>query len=217
MAAWTWLTVRLVARFYLCFVMALAAFSLAPMLFGMTGSAVFGPSMKPHIQAGDVVLSHALSKDAPTPMGRVVTFRGSSDGKSTSLIIHRIVGTNKDGSLITAGDSNIQVDSAPLNRADIIGQAYVLIPWVGLPLLWLTSGEFVPFSIWVVVTLAALAVEGVGGSPAPRGTAIPTPRPANETRPDQSRPRQPVMVRAIPLVAIGAVLIMAMTAWPTSN
>ncbi|MDP9026080.1 MAG: signal peptidase I [Actinomycetota bacterium] len=194
MLAWTWLGTRMVARFYLAFVMALATFALAPLLFGMTGSAVVGGSMRPHLQAGDVVLSHTLPKDAPTPMGRVVTFLASPEGKSTALIVHRVVGTNDDGSLITAGDANAMVDSAALNRTDIIGQAYFLIPWVGLPLLWFTGGEFVPFAIWGVITVLALVVEGVGsGSAAPRAPSLPA-HPVREGGSRRRRRRQPVLV-----------------------
>ncbi|QNE45590.1 signal peptidase I [Glaciihabitans sp. INWT7] len=200
LAAWTWLFVRLVARLSLSFVLALAVFSIVPLAFGMTGSDVFGGSMRPHLQAGDVVLSFPLDKDAPTPMGRVVTFHGSGAGKSSDLIVHRIVGKNKDGTLITAGDANIEVDSASLKRSDIIARAWVLIPWVGLPLLWLSTGGWVPFSIWVVLTLLALLVEVIG-DPGPR------------TKRNQApfRAKHPAFVRAIPGIAAGVALAIAAT------
>ncbi|MDP9026082.1 MAG: signal peptidase I [Actinomycetota bacterium] len=198
MAAWTWLTVRLVARLSLSFVVALTVFSLLPLVFGMTGSAVFGGSMRPHLRAGDVVLSFPLPQDVTTPMGRVVTFRGSASGKSTTLIIHRIVGTNPDGTLITSGDANIQVDSTPLPRSRIIGQAYVLIPWVGLPLLWIVSGAWAPLSIWVVVSLLALAIEALGGSE-PRSRSARAP----------PRFRRPVLVRQLSRLAMSAALVTA--------
>ena len=158
-AGWGFLVVRLLARAYLVFLLALAACAVAPMVFGLTGSIVQSGSMMPHIAVGDVVLSHPLAGDANTPMGHVVTFPAPPGSEVSGIRLHRIVGTNSDGTLITAGDANHDADSAPLARVDIIAIACLLIPWIGLPAFWLQHGQLLPFVGWFAVTLLALLVE----------------------------------------------------------
>ena len=116
-AGWGWLLLSTVSRFYLVFLGALAACALVPMLFGLSGSVVQSGSMEPHISTGDVVLSHALRADAPTPMGRVITFRAPAGSAKSGLVLHRLVAANKNGTLVTAGDANPNPDSTPLPGA----------------------------------------------------------------------------------------------------
>ena len=156
---WLWLVVQGIALGYLVFLLTLAAIALVPMLFGVSASIVQSGSMQPHISAGDVVLAESYPASAPVPMGRVVTFTAPAGFAHPGTMLHRIVGTRDDGSLITAGDANQTVDSAPLARADIIGQAVLLVRFIGLPSYWLTHGETVQFLLWLTVTVAALAVQ----------------------------------------------------------
>jgi signal peptidase I len=158
-AGWGLLVVRLLARGYLVFLLALAACSVAPMVTGLTGSVVQSGSMMPHIRVGDVVLSHPLPATAPTPLGRVITFPAPPGSLEPGIRLHRVVGTNPDGTLITAGDANADVDSAPLQRADIIAVACILVPWIGLPVFWLQHGQLLPFAAWLALTLLALVIE----------------------------------------------------------
>ncbi|WP_298229453.1 S26 family signal peptidase [Gryllotalpicola sp.] len=166
---WGLLVVRVLARGYLVFLVALAACATLPMAFGLTGTVVQSGSMMPHIAIGDVVLSQPLSADAPTPLGRVVTFRAPAGSAEPGIRLHRIVGINPDGSLITAGDANRDVDSAPLARADIIAVSCLLIPWIGLPAYWLQHGLLVPFAAWIAVTLLALVIEFLASRGETRG------------------------------------------------
>ncbi|MFC5501329.1 S26 family signal peptidase [Lysinimonas soli] len=158
-AAWGLLVLRLLARGYLVFLVALAACAVGPMAFGLTGTVVQSGSMMPHIGVGDVVLSRPLPADAATPLGRVVTFPAPSGSAAPGIRLHRIVGVNPDGTLITAGDANRDADSAPLPRADIIAVGCLLVPWVGLPAYWLQHGLALPFAAWLAVTLLALIIE----------------------------------------------------------
>ncbi|GAA0999653.1 hypothetical protein GCM10009563_25850 [Subtercola frigoramans] len=158
-AGWGLLLLRLLARGYLVFLVALAVCATLPMVFGLTGTVVQSGSMMPHIGVGDVVLSRPLPTDAPTPMGRVVTFEAPPGSAEPGIRLHRIVGTNPDGTLVTAGDANREVDSAPLARADVIAVGCLLIPWIGLPSFWLQHGRILPLAGWLAVTLLALIVE----------------------------------------------------------
>ncbi|CAN5224732.1 hypothetical protein BH09ACT6_BH09ACT6_16030 [soil metagenome] len=158
-AAWGLLIVRLLARGYLVLLVALAACATLPMAFGLTGTVVQSGSMMPHIRVGDVVLSRPLPVDAETPLGRVVTFIAPAGSAEPGIRLHRIVGTNPDGSLITAGDANHDADSAPLARADIIAVGCLLVPWIGLPAYWFQHGLVLPLAGWLAVTLLALIIE----------------------------------------------------------
>ena len=157
-AGWGWLLLCTFARFYLYLVGALAACAVLPMLFSLSGAVVKSGSMEPHIHAGDVVLSRALSPEAATPLGRVITFKAPSGSAYHGDVLHRLVAINSDGSLTTKGDANAHPDSAPLARRDIISTACLLIPWVGLPYFWVNSGAFWSLGIWVLITLVAVIV-----------------------------------------------------------
>jgi signal peptidase I len=158
-AGWGLLLVRLLARGYLCVLVALVVCAALPMTFGLTGSVVQSGSMMPHIHVGDVVLSRPLPANARIPLGRVVTFPAAAGSAAPGIRLHRIVGTNSDGSLITQGDANREADSAPLPRANIIAVGSLLVPWIGLPAFWFQHGLLLPFAGWLVVTLLALLIE----------------------------------------------------------
>ena len=238
-AGWGWLLMSTLARFYLAFLGALAACALAPMLFGLTGSVVQSGSMEPHISRGDVVLSHPLAADDPTPMGRVITFQapgGSAisgpvpprvvaadkDGTRVSaggrLVLHRLVAENTDGTLVTAGDANPSPDSTPLARSDIIGMGCLLVPWIGLPSIWVSTGSFLPLAIWLLLSLCAVAIAAADASSRRPPSATPPDdadvqagpgpgRQPGDAANSQGPPRESISALlswAIPVVRVGA-------------
>ena len=156
---WWWLIVATISRGCLVFVLALAACALAPMVTGLMGSVVLSGSMMPVIRTGDVVLVRTLPADAPIPMGRVITFPAPASSGTTRVVMHRLVGVNPDGSLVTKGDANALPDTSSLARNDIIGQGAILIPWIGLPALWLTTGAYWLFALWILVTALMVVLE----------------------------------------------------------
>jgi hypothetical protein len=115
--------------------------------------------MEPHIRAGDVVLSQALAAESPPPIGRVISFRAPAGSAKSGFVLHRLVAENDDGSLVTAGDSNANDDSTPLDRQNITSQARLLIPWIGLPAFWVTTGAFLPLGIWLLLTVSTILIE----------------------------------------------------------
>jgi len=159
LAGWAWFIVAICARIYLVFVAALALCALIPMLTGLTGSVVQSGSMEPTISAGDVVLARPVGRTEPLPMGRVITFAAPTGSAHSGTMLHRLVAERPDGSLVTAGDANTDVDSTPIARRDIVARGVLLIPWIGLPALWIGTGQLVPLLIWGALTLFAVAVE----------------------------------------------------------
>ncbi|MDH3607296.1 MAG: signal peptidase I, partial [Acidimicrobiia bacterium] len=105
-------------------------------------------SMAPKVRSGDFVL--LAETPANLDPGSVVTFT-----LNDHLVTHRIAVTNGDGTYITQGDANPLPDSTLLSYESIEGAPRLLVSTVGLPLLWYQRGEWVPFSIWVLVTMGA--------------------------------------------------------------
>ncbi|MBG6237551.1 hypothetical protein IWX78_000494 [Mycetocola sp. CAN_C7] len=109
--------------------------------------------MAPHISTGDVVSASDLPDSSPVPIGGVVTF--TVDDRT---VVHRVVTVEEDNSVITAGDANPAHDPWSITREDITGQARLLVPYVGLPGLWLQRSELLPLVLWLGVTAGAIAL-----------------------------------------------------------
>src|SRR5665647_2188401 len=169
---WGGLAATVMARTYLAFALALTAIAALPALGTWQTYLVLTDSMRPAIDPGDLVVVAPLgSRDIP--LGRVVTFTSrSSDAHGPRTVIHRVVSLRADGAFTTAGDANPQEDSAPLTQADVTGQARLLVPWVGLPMLWWRERAVGPLLAWFVLT--ALAISAVVHR-TPRGHVGPGP------------------------------------------
>lgn len=156
---WACLIVATLARVYLVLMASLLVIAVAPMVLGWWGTVVLSGSMRPHIDPGDVVVLAPFGQHEPVPIGGVVTFTvpapSTADGVEQQRL-HRIVGVHEDGTFLTAGDANATTDSTPLHREQITGHARLLVPHIGLPSLWLRTGQFTAFGGWVLLTLVAL-------------------------------------------------------------
>lgn len=162
---WVRFLAALASRLYLGVMLCLALFAVLPVLLGWHGSVVQSGSMEPHISRGDVVLAAPLGSGSPVPMGGVVEYRSPAEAEPSGIEkirLHRIVGENTDGTFVTAGDANVDVDSTPITREQINGQARLLIPGIGLPGLWLASGDLPLLALWSLLTLVAVAAAVLG-------------------------------------------------------
>ncbi|WP_133163752.1 S26 family signal peptidase [Cryobacterium zongtaii] len=156
--------------------------------------------MEPLIKAGDIVLSEPMDADAPPPLGLVVSFPAPAGAAVEGTVLHRVVGANEDGSLITAGDANQSVDSVALERTDIISQARLLVPWIGLPAFWLTTAAVTPLVLWLIGTAAAVAIVAVDGAANPRPPR--TPRPPRVSGRNRARRVPPGEVVALGMISV---------------
>lgn len=132
-------------------ILALGFWAAAPVVVGWTPTTVMSASMAPAIEAGDVVVSRPVPRDALLP-GRVVL--ATDPDRPDRLRLHRIAGIDGDGMLITKGDANPAADTATLSPDAVRGVGVLRVPWAGLPVVWIRSGEMVPLA---AVTLAFLA------------------------------------------------------------
>lgn len=160
-AGWPWLVAVLLCRSYLMLVAALAAIALLPALLGWSATVVQSGSMEPRISAGDVVLTAPLAPNAEPPLGRIVSFVSPAEAEPSGVAkvrLHRIVDVDVDGAFITAGDANVDVDSTPIVRTQIIGLGRLLVPAIGLPSWWIGHGDVAPLAVWLVLTTVAVVV-----------------------------------------------------------
>lgn len=109
-------------------------------------------SMQPTVSPGDVLLIEKVD-GAQLGQRAVVTFEQPVD--SGEFVTHRIVSVEADG-LRTKGDANSTPDADLVQTSQVIGVTRMVVPFVGLPIVWWNSGLYVPFGAWLIVTLCAL-------------------------------------------------------------
>ena len=112
--------------------------TVVPLATGWSSVAVTSGSMEPLIGTGDLVLT-VPSGDDPIEPGSVVVF---DDPASDGLITHRIVRQEDDGRYITRGDANARADSTPVPTESINGVGRILVPSMGMPLVWADTGQW---------------------------------------------------------------------------
>jgi len=118
-------------------------------------------SMTPALRPGDVVVAVPPDRDA-LGEGAVVVF---SDPNRPGLITHRLVAVNSDGTYVTQGDANPNSDSTPLAADQLVGVARLRVPYVGLPMAWLGSGDWDVLGLWLLATLLILWLARFGDLP----------------------------------------------------
>ena len=77
--------------------------------------AVVGDSMRPTIEAGDLLIIKKVDKYEE---GDIITFKNDQG----QVVTHRIIGVDDDGLFITAGDNNKFEDTQHLNNKDVYGK-----------------------------------------------------------------------------------------------
>jgi signal peptidase len=147
--------VMAVATAWLSLVGGLLWWADAPVLLGWQPRLITSGSMAPTIRPGDVVLTAPVDAPAALVAGRVVAVTDPSLPEGGYL--HRVVGRDAAGNLITQGDANPTPDHPTVNPDRLEGEMRLLVPRVGLPLHWLRQGELVPPVTLVMGTALALA------------------------------------------------------------
>jgi signal peptidase len=135
----------------------LGLFSVAPAVVGWAPTLVTTGSMAPAVRPGDVVVTAPLhAADASTvPVGSIVL--AEDPARPGTLLLHRVVGRNRDGTLVTKGDANGAPDGTPMPPGNLRGLARFTVPAVGVPLLKARAGDPVPAGAVVALTVALVA------------------------------------------------------------
>jgi signal peptidase len=150
-APWLRLAGMVLARMVLAVVAGLTLWAVALVPFGHHATIIASGSMKPSIGVGDVAVMRELDADTDI-LGRVVT--ADDPAKPGRQLTHRVVYDYEDGTYQTKGDANRDPDHDPVSRDDIRGRGFILVPWVGLPAHWASTGQYVP----LVLTVAGLSL-----------------------------------------------------------
>lgn len=137
-------------------VVLLAAFAgVIKVASGWDAVVVTSGSMSPTLRIGDVV----FIDDHPDQMlgqRTVITFErvGGDDG----LVTHRVFETlAADESYVTKGDANPTPDADAVHRDDVVGVGRLVVPFLGLPVVWAEDGNTTALAALGVLALAAMA------------------------------------------------------------
>jgi signal peptidase I len=131
----------------------LAVVALLPVVFpGATSASITSGSMMPKLRAGDVVVAVDHGNE-PIAIGTIVVF---DDPRGGGLVTHRVVGVNPDDTYTTKGDANGSVDPAPVRPESIRGVGRAVVPYVGLPSVWLSEGRWLPLALTAAGIAAAV-------------------------------------------------------------
>ncbi|MGY4645337.1 LamG-like jellyroll fold domain-containing protein [Cellulomonas sp. URHB0016] len=133
----------------------LAVWTAAPTVAGWKPYVVVSDSMRPSIAAGDVVLiSHDTGPDQwPLELGDVALMADEARQDGTRL--HRVARFDADGQVVTKGDANSSED-APAPPSQVLGRTRLVVPSIGLPIVWLRHGTYLPLLLVSTGTWLAL-------------------------------------------------------------
>ena len=139
-------------------VVAAGWFFFAPTQIGGSVSYVqiYGTSMQPRFDAGDLVLVRGASDYR---VGQIVAYQNGQLGNH--VVLHRIIGSASDRYTFK-GDNNNFVDSYHPVRSQLVGRMWLHVPAVGRYLVWL-RGSRLFLLIGLGVLLVALTTMVAGG------------------------------------------------------
>ena len=100
-----------------------------PSVGGWFPMIVLTDSMYPEIKSGDLILCHTIEAEE-VKEGDVITFYDPM-GNGTSVVTHRVLSVNADGSFVTKGDNNNVEDQVAVEPGDLIGAYRSRIPGAG--------------------------------------------------------------------------------------
>lgn len=133
-----------------------------PSFAGYNLMIVLSPSMEDTIMTGDlIVVKNAEPEDVKGESsegamdGSIISFF-DPDSSKQSVLTHRCVRVNEDGTFLTRGDANGSVDPTPCPPENLIGKYITRIPGAGNIAMWLqtTPGLIVCIAVPIVLLVA---------------------------------------------------------------
>lgn len=140
------LAVLLLSNVYMLIVRK-ATGKLQPDVLGWSWAVVVSGSMEPTINIDDLVVVH---KQKSYGERDIISFESGS-----SVVTHRIIRENDDGTFVTQGDFNNTEDSKPVSQEKIIGKVVLVIPGVGKMIKFFQE----PLGISLIVFVGLLIIE----------------------------------------------------------
>lgn len=158
---WGRVVVATVARGVIATLLGLALWAAAPAVIGWLPTTVMTGSMAPRIVPGDVVVSRPVAP-AELRVGQVLL--ADDPDQAGHLRMHRFVDAGPDGSVVTKGDANPERDSTAITRSAVHGVAFLRIPLVGTPIVWMRDGAWSKVALLLLAVAAVLWLATVDGS-----------------------------------------------------
>ncbi len=118
---------------------------------GWQPTTVTSGSMAPSVHAGDVVFYD--TPEANQIAQRTIVLFSDSNGKQ---ILHRVFAVGNDG-FVTKGDANADPDSEIVPVENVIGIGRLVVPLVGLPVVWWANGNMIVIGAWLALTVGGAA------------------------------------------------------------
>lgn len=222
---WSYFSAVITSRVYRAMLLTLVAIAIAPVALSWQPFVIKSGSMEPSVATGDVALGRPYERGEKIAVGRVYMFNDRS-AQDERVLVHRIVERRDDGAYTTAGDANAIPDLTPITPADVEARAILLVPYVGLPIVWMQTGQWALLGLWLMLTMAAffLAARKLEGEP-PSGTlrrlvrtrlgrapgTRATEDPASPA-PGEDRPKEHLVARGARAVAATLIICVAGTA-----
>lgn len=82
---------------------------------------VEGASMEPALWAGDLIVYRRVGM--VPDRGDLIVFEHGG-----TLVVHRVAGLLRDGSVRTRGDANDTLDASPVDKEDLRGEVLLVVP-----------------------------------------------------------------------------------------
>lgn len=158
---WGRVVVATLARGIVATVLGLALWAAAPAVIGWHPTTVMTGSMEPRLAPGDVVVSRPVAQ-AEIRLGQILL--ADDPDQPGHLRMHRFVKAGPDDTLVTKGDANPQRDSTAIERSAVHGVAFLRIPVIGAPIVWLRDGEWHKVVLLALALTAALYICTIDGS-----------------------------------------------------
>ncbi len=150
--------ISLVAWIHLYIVAMLAAWvGIVALTTGWDPVVITSGSMSPTLRPGDVLVVDAHPAGELLGQRSVITFDAPSG--NGELITHRVAEVlDEDRLYITQGDANPTRDTDPVTVDQVRGVGRLVVPLIGLPVVWASEGNLVALGGVGVLTVAAVAV-----------------------------------------------------------
>lgn len=155
-AATAWWWIRQVGSWTLLLaVLAALVFTIAiPRLTGAQAYTVLTSSMEPTYPPGTLIVVREVGPDELS-IGKAITYQVESN--KPDVITHRIVGVEFSGrgerTFITQGDHNPEPDDKPIRPAQVRGEVWYAVPYLGYANSWLNGKQR---SILITIAVAGL-------------------------------------------------------------
>lgn len=141
------------AAIWLGYLGGLCALTVVPRVIGWEPRAVLTGSMAPALPKGSVVLAASVDGADELPDGSIVVVR--DDAEPGGVYVHRVVGRDDEGRLVTRGDANLIPDRRHVEPDAVVGKVRAVLPAVGLQAVWWHDRQFLPLAGFLTVSWLA--------------------------------------------------------------